>query len=115
MTGSDIHFRLAKTVEARKQSDPDASYVAKLLHEGQDKILKKIAEESAEVRLASKDGDSAHVVCETADLWFHCLVLLAHHNLKLEDVLDELRRREGVSGIDEKAARKAGGITGQAG
>ncbi|SET32207.1 phosphoribosyl-ATP pyrophosphatase [Nitrosospira multiformis] len=108
MSHPDILFRLTETIEARKQSDPHASYVAKLLHDGRDKILKKIAEESAEVLLASKDGDSAHVVRETADLWFHCLVLLAHHNLKLEDVLGELRRREGVSGIDEKAARKAG-------
>lgn len=108
MTDPDILFRLTETIEARKQSDPHASYVAKLLHDGRDKILKKIAEESAEVLLASKDGDSAHVVRETADLWFHCLVLLAHHNLKLGDVMDELRRREGVSGIDEKAARKAG-------
>lgn len=108
MTDPGVLSRLAETIEARKRADPSASYVAKLLHEGQDKILKKIAEESAEVLLASKDGDRSHVVRETADLWFHCLVLLAHHNLKPHDVLDELQRREGFSGIDEKAARKAG-------
>ncbi|SEP21494.1 phosphoribosyl-ATP diphosphatase [Nitrosovibrio sp. Nv6] len=100
--------RVAQTIEARKDADPATSYVAKLLHEGQDKILKKIAEESAEVLLAAKDGDKSHVVRETADLWFHCMVLLAHHDLGPQDVLNELRRREGISGIDEKAARNAG-------
>lgn len=100
--------RVAQTIEARKDADPATSYVAKLLHEGQDKILKKIAEESAEVLLAAKDEDKSHVVRETADLWFHCMVLLAHHDLGPQDVLNELRRREGISGIDEKAARNAG-------
>lgn len=99
--------RVAQTIEARKDADPATSYVAKLLHEGQDKILKKIAEESAEVLLAAKDEDKSHVVRETADLWFHCMVLLAHHDLGPQDVLNELRRREGISGIDEKAARNA--------
>ncbi|SOD41011.1 phosphoribosyl-ATP diphosphatase [Nitrosovibrio sp. Nv4] len=108
MTDPAILDRVAQTIEARKDADPTTSYVAKLLHEGQDKILKKIAEESAEVLLAAKDGDKSHVVRETADLWFHCLVLLAHHDLGPHDVLNELRRREGISGIDEKAARKAG-------
>jgi phosphoribosyl-ATP pyrophosphohydrolase len=108
MVDPAILYRLAETIEGRKRSEPSTSYVAKLLHEGQDKILKKIAEESAEVLLASKDGDKPHIVRETADLWFHCLVLLAHHNLRPDDVLAELRRREGISGIDEKAARKAG-------
>lgn len=98
--------RVAEVIEARKNADPATSYVAKLLHEGQDKILKKIAEESAEVLLASKDGNKSHVVREMADLWFHCLVLLARHNLGPDDVLDELRRREGISGVDEKAARR---------
>ena len=108
MTDRDILGSVAETIEARRHSDPSKSYVAKLLHDGHDKILKKIAEESAEVLLASKDGDNTHVVRETADLWFHCLVLLAYHNLGPEDILCELRRREGTSGITEKAARKAG-------
>lgn len=98
--------RVAETIENRKRADPAASYVAKLLHDGRDKILKKIAEESAEVLLASKDGEKGHIVREVADLWFHCLVLLAHHDLGPNDVMDELQRREGMSGIDEKAARK---------
>ncbi len=107
MTDSAMLYRLAEVIEVRKNADPAASYVAKLLYDGQDKILKKIAEESTEVLLASKEQDKSHVVREVADLWFHCLVLLAHHNLGPDDVLNELRRREGVSGVDEKAARKA--------
>lgn len=103
---SDILRRLAETIEARKGADPAGSYVAKLLHGGRDEILKKIAEEAAETLLASKDGDKLHIVRETADLWFHCLVLLAHHGLGPDDVLNELQRRKGVSGIDEKASRK---------
>lgn len=106
MTEQMILHRLAETIEARKQADANSSYVAKLLHGGQDKILKKVAEESAETIMASKDGDAQHVVRETADLWFHCLVLLAHHGVSPDDVLHELQRREGVSGLDEKAARK---------
>jgi len=106
MTQDTILHRLAETIETRKQADAGSSYVAKLLQGGQDKILKKIAEESAETIMASKDGDGQHVVRETADLWFHCLVLLAHHNLSPEDVLQELEKREGISGITEKAARK---------
>ena len=108
MTDPAILDRVTETIEGRKSADPDTSYVAKLLHDGQDKILKKIAEESAEVLLASKDGEKAHIVREVADLWFHCLVLLAHHNLGPDDVLNELQRREGMSGLDEKAARKTG-------
>jgi phosphoribosyl-ATP pyrophosphohydrolase len=107
MTDPAILYRLAEVIEIRKKADPTASYVAKLLYDGQDKILKKIAEESAEVLLASKEQDSSHVVREIADLWFHCLVLLAHHGVGPDDVLNELQRREGVSGVDEKAARKA--------
>ncbi|WP_090460056.1 phosphoribosyl-ATP diphosphatase [Nitrosospira sp. Nsp1] len=106
MTDPAMLYRLAEVIEVRKNADPAASYVAKLLHDGQDKILRKIAEESAEVLLASKEQDKSHVVREVADLWFHCLVLLAHHNLGPDDVLNELRRREGVSGVDEKVARK---------
>jgi phosphoribosyl-ATP pyrophosphohydrolase len=105
MTGPAVLYRVAEVIENRKGADPATSYVAKLLHEGRDKILKKVAEESAEVLLASKDGDQRHIAREIADLWFHCLVLLAHHDLGPQQVLDELQRREGTSGIDEKAAR----------
>ena len=103
-----IIHRLARTIETRKNSDSENSYVAKLLFGGNDELLKKIAEEASEVLLASKDGDKAHITHEVADLWFHCLILLAHHNLRPEDVLVELERREGVSGIDEKKSRKLG-------
>ena len=103
-----IIHRLAETIEIRKSFDPNNSYVAKLLCGGRNEILKKIAEEAAEVLLASKDGDKLHIARETADLWFHSLILLAHHGLGPDDVLDELERREGISGIDEKASRKTG-------
>ncbi|MEK6735899.1 MAG: phosphoribosyl-ATP diphosphatase [Pseudomonadota bacterium] len=106
MTDSTVLLRLAKTIETRKQADASSSYVAKLFHDGQDKILKKIAEESAETLMASKDNDAQQVTREIADLWFHCLVLLAYHDLTPDHVLKELERREGVSGIDEKASRK---------
>ena len=105
MTDLTILRRLAQTIEERKQADANSSYVAKLLHGGQDKILKKIAEESAETLMASKDGNTDQIIYETADLWFHCLVLLAYHGLTPDDVLNELERREGVSGIEEKASR----------
>ena len=108
MTDPAILDRLAATIEARKSADPSASYVARLLHEGEDKILRKVAEEAVEILLASKGGDKQHIARETADLWFHCLVLLAHHGLGPDDVLNELLRREGTSGIDEKALRKMG-------
>jgi phosphoribosyl-ATP pyrophosphohydrolase len=108
VTDPAILDRLAETIEARKSADPAASYVARLLHEGEDKILRKVAEEAVEILLASKNGDKQYIARETADLWFHCLVLLAHHGLGPEDVLEELRRREGISGIKEKALRKAG-------
>lgn len=100
--------RLAETIETRKNFNADSSYVAKLLCSGRDEILKKISEETAEVLLASKDGDKLHITRETADLWFHCMILLAHHGLGPDDVLDELERREGISGIDEKASRITG-------
>ncbi len=108
MTDLCILDRLAETIEARKSAYSSDSYVAKLLSSGQDKILKKIAEEAAEAIMASKDGNTKHLVYEIADLWFHCLVLLAHHGLKPEDVLNELERREGISGIEEKLSRKTG-------
>jgi phosphoribosyl-ATP pyrophosphohydrolase len=108
MNDLTILRRLAETIESRKSFNSDSSYVAKLLCGGRDEILKKIAEEAAEVLLASKDDDKLHITRETADLWFHSLILLAHHGLGPDDVLDELERREGVSGIDEKASRKTG-------
>jgi len=96
---------LTDTIEARKQASPDSSYVAKLFSKGEDAILKKIGEEATEVILASKEGDRSHIVYETADLWFHSMVMLAHHGLCAEDVLNELARREGLSGIVEKNNR----------
>lgn len=105
MTDLTILLRLAETIEARKLADANLSYIAKLFYEGQDKILKKIAEESAETLMASKDDDPGQVVREISDLWFHCLVLLSYHGLTLEDILKELARREGTSGIEEKASR----------
>ena len=98
--------RIAATIEQRKQSDPGKSYVARLLAEGEDAVLKKIGEEATETLLAAKSGDRLHLVRETADLWFHCMILLARHGLGPGDVLAELHRREGISGLDEKAARK---------
>ena len=114
--------RLATTIESRlpkKGGDPDASYVARLLQRGPDAFLKKIGEEATEVVMAAKDVDAAmasgagpdaarvKLVGEVADLWFHCLVALTHYGLKPSDVADELVRREGTSGIEEKALRKA--------
>ena len=102
---SDILERLADVVESRKGADPSASYVSRLLAEGEDAVLKKVGEEATETVMACKDGDRRRIVSETADLWFHCLILLAHYGLRPSDVLAELRRREGISGLDEKAAR----------
>ncbi len=104
---AEILTRLAQTLNARKGADPKLSYTAKLFAAGEDTILKKIAEEAAETLLASKDGDRFHVVREVADLWFHCLVLLAYHNIGPNEVLSELARREGLSGIEEKKARES--------
>ena len=105
MTDADILRRLGQTIESRRGSDPAGSYVASLFSKGHDAILKKIGEESAETLLASKDGDKLHIVRETADLWFHCLIMLAWHGIGPDDVLAELNRREGTSGIDEKKSR----------
>ena len=105
---NDILQRLTETLEARKQAAPETSYVAKLFSKGEDAILKKIGEEATELILASKGGDRTHLVYETADLWFHCMVLLAHHGLNADDVLNELGRREGMSGIAEKNSREKG-------
>ena len=103
---TDILQRLTETLEARKQASPESSYVARLFSKGEDAILKKIGEEATEMILASKGGDKTHLVYETADLWFHCMVLLAKHDLSAGDVLNELARREGLSGIAEKESRK---------
>jgi phosphoribosyl-ATP pyrophosphohydrolase len=106
MIDTTILDRLAQTIESRKGADPGSSYVAQLLAKGADAILKKLAEESAEALLAAKDGDKLQIVRETADLWFHSLVMLSFYGLGPNDVLAELRRREGISGIDEKASRR---------
>ena len=103
---NEILQRLTGTIEARKQAAADSSYVAKLFSKGEDAILKKVIEEAGEVLLASKEADRQHLVYEVADLWFHCMVLLAQKGLSADDVLQELARREGVSGIEEKASRK---------
>ena len=103
---NDIIERLMAVLESRKDADPEASYVASLYHKGLDSILKKIGEESTETIIAAKSGDKEQIVYETADLWFHCLVLLAQQNIDVRQVLDELDRRFGKSGIEEKAARK---------
>ncbi len=102
---STILTRLAETLESRKGADPGSSYVASLYAKGTDAILKKIGEEATETVIAGKGGDKLQIVRETADLWFHCLVLLAHSGLGPNDVLAELHRREGISGVDEKASR----------
>jgi phosphoribosyl-ATP pyrophosphohydrolase len=102
---SDTLTKLAAVLEARKQADKDSSYVASLYHAGTDKILKKLGEEATETVIAGKGGVREEIIYETADLWFHSLVLLAHNNISPQDVLDELDRRFGLSGIDEKASR----------
>ena len=106
MIDAKVLQRLGETLAARKEADPSSSYVAGLMAKGEDAILRKVAEESAETLLASKEGDKLHLVREVADLWFHSMVLLAWHGLRPDDVLAELHRREGISGIDEKASRK---------
>jgi phosphoribosyl-ATP pyrophosphohydrolase len=105
--------RLAAVIESRKAAnggDANASYVARLLHKGPDSFLKKIGEEATEVVMAAKDadhgGDKTKIVYEVADLWFHCMIALAHYDLAPADVIAELQRREGTSGIEEKALRK---------
>ncbi|AKH21496.1 phosphoribosyl-ATP diphosphatase [Sedimenticola thiotaurini] len=102
---SEVLERLGEVLEARKNADPESSYVAKLYDKGLDAILKKIGEEATETVMAAKDGVPEKIIYETADLWFHSLVLLAHQGLKPQDVLDELDRRFGLSGLEEKARR----------
>jgi phosphoribosyl-ATP pyrophosphohydrolase len=103
---NDILDRLAETLLARKGADPETSYVARLYAKGSDAILKKVGEEATETIIAAKGGDQQQIVYETADLWFHTLVMLVHNGLHPDDVLKELARREGLSGIDEKASRQ---------
>jgi phosphoribosyl-ATP pyrophosphohydrolase len=105
MSAPDILQRLAATIEERKGGDPATSYVARLLAGSEDALLKKIGEEATETVLAAKGGGQLALVNEMADLWFHSLIVLARYGLGPEDVLAELKRREGISGIDEKAAR----------
>ena len=102
----DILQRLTATIASRKGAAAESSYVAKLFSKGEDAILKKIGEEATEVILAAKSGDKTHLVNETADLLFHCMVLLEQHGSNVNDVLNELARREGTSGIVEKNSRK---------
>ena len=109
-SSNDSLARLAAVIESRKPAnggDPEASYVARLLHKGPDAFLKKIGEEATETVMAAKDGDRTRIVAEMADLWFHTMVALAAFGLKPQDVLDELARREGLSGLEEFALRKA--------
>lgn len=102
---NDVLAQLAEVLESRKGADPDSSYVAKLYAKGLDAILKKIGEEATETVMAAKDGDAEKIIYETADLWFHSLVLLAQQGLGPEQVLAELERRFGLSGLEEKARR----------
>ncbi|HSI45239.1 MAG TPA: phosphoribosyl-ATP diphosphatase [Methylophilus sp.] len=102
---SDVLNRLSELMEQRKSADPSSSYVAKLHAKGLDSILKKIGEEATETVIAAKGGNAEEIIYETADLWFHTLVLLSHAGLSAQDVLNELARREGLSGIAEKAGR----------
>lgn len=102
---SETLTKLASVLEERKQANADDSYVASLYQAGIDKILKKLGEEATETVIAGKGGDREEIIYETADLWFHSLVLLAHYNIEPQAILDELDRRFGLSGIEEKASR----------
>jgi phosphoribosyl-ATP pyrophosphohydrolase len=103
----DTLRRLAAKIEAHRSADPVKSYVATLFAKGDDAIIKKVGEEATEAVMAAKDGDKMRIAAEMADLWFHCLVLLVRNGMGPQDVLAELERREGVSGLEEKAARSA--------
>jgi phosphoribosyl-ATP pyrophosphohydrolase len=105
MADKDLLERLEATIAARRDADPGTSYVASLHAKGLDRILEKVAEEAEETVIASKSGDRREIVHETADLWFHCMVMLSHHGVKVAEVLQELERREGRSGIEEKNSR----------
>jgi len=101
----EVIHRVQETLIERKNAAPDSSYVASLYAKGTDAICKKVAEEAAEVIMAAKDGDRLHLVREVCDVWFHTLVLMTHFGIGVDDVMVEFRRREGISGIDEKKAR----------
>ena len=103
---SDILKQLAEVLEERKNADPESSYVAKLYSKGLDAILKKVGEEATETVMAAKDGQADKIIYETADLWFHTMVMLSEQGLSHEDVLNELARRFGISGLEEKASRQ---------
>ena len=103
---SDVLVKLAQTLESRKNAAPDSSYVATLYAKGLDEILKKVGEEATEVVIAAKSGEKTAIINETADLWFHTLVMLAQQDLSPDDVLSELDRRFGLSGLEEKASRQ---------
>ncbi len=103
---SDTLNKLSAVLEERKNAEPDSSYVAKLYSKGLDAILKKIGEEATETVMAAKDGEADKIIYEVADLWFHTLVLLKQQGLEPQQVLDELERRFGLSGLEEKASRK---------
>jgi phosphoribosyl-ATP pyrophosphohydrolase len=105
-SGNDTLARLAEVIAERRTGDPNKSYVARLFSKGGDAILKKVGEEATEVVMAGKDADRTKIVAEVADLWFHTMLLLAQHGLEPADVLAELKRREGQSGLEEFAARK---------
>lgn len=105
MIDLEVIHRVHRTLVERKGAAPDSSYVASLYAKGTDAICKKVAEEAAETIMAAKDGDRLHIVREVTDLWFHSMVLLAQFDLGVDDVLVEFRRREGISGIDEKKNR----------
>jgi phosphoribosyl-ATP pyrophosphohydrolase len=111
MTSNDSLDQLARVLQSRKNGDPEASYTARLLHKGPDAFLKKIGEEATELVMACKDadhgGDKSKIIAETADLWFHSMVALTHYGLGPQDVIAELNKRVGTSGLEEKAARKA--------
>ena len=107
MSTHDILHRLSETLASRRHADPETSYTAKLFANGPDSILKKIGEESAELIMAAKDGKPDSIVYESADVFYHVLALLAFYGLSAEDVLKELQRREGTSGIAEKNSRNA--------
>ena len=105
-TSDDTLARLADVIASRRGADPQRSYVARLFAKGGDAMLKKVGEEATEVVRAAKDGDAAKLTAEVADLWFHTMIVLAAHGLRPADVLAELRRREGLSGLEEFAARR---------
>lgn len=103
---SKVLTELANVLDSRREASPQTSYVSQLLHAGEDKILKKVIEEAGEVLMASKDRDKQHLVKEVADVWFHTMVLLTYHQIRVEDVLQELQQRQNVSGLTEKASRQ---------